>query len=77
MCKFEIMIDRYTVCQHRQWLQYTGKKVDCDLTTCRTSPRHQHPTTNCSCHSYVEDIELTRNVHATVCPSCRVAPRRA
>ncbi|KAJ7085439.1 hypothetical protein B0H15DRAFT_376077 [Mycena belliarum] len=71
MCKFEILIDRYTGCGHRQWLHYTGRKVDCDWTNCRTSPQHMHgKTKNCACPSYVEDIEITRTTHETVCSSC-------
>ncbi|KAJ6457617.1 hypothetical protein C8R45DRAFT_563470 [Mycena sanguinolenta] len=71
MCKHEILIDCYTVCQHREWLHYTGMKIDCDLSSCRTSPKHMHETQNCNCHAYVEDIEKTRNVHDTICPGCQ------
>ncbi|KAJ7028127.1 hypothetical protein C8F04DRAFT_69904 [Mycena alexandri] len=77
MCKHEVMIDRYTVCKHRQWLEYTGRKEDCDLPTCRTSPRHMHNTQNCACHAYVEDIEKTRSVHDTICPGCESIQRSA
>ncbi|KAJ7156217.1 hypothetical protein C8R46DRAFT_1226452 [Mycena filopes] len=71
MCKHEILIDRYTVCKHRHWLEYTGVKEDCDLPTCRTSPRHMHDTQDCACHAYVEDIEKTHAIIDTLCPMCQ------
>ncbi|KAJ7055604.1 hypothetical protein C8F01DRAFT_1087905 [Mycena amicta] len=92
MCKHEIIIDRYTLCglqstvlralifvkrKHREWLNYTGKKVDCDVPTCLTSPKHIHPGPSsqqgdCGCPQYVEDIEKLRTVHESLCSSCRM-----
>ncbi|KAJ7477897.1 hypothetical protein B0H11DRAFT_767093 [Mycena galericulata] len=72
------LVDRYIVCKHRQWLEYTGKKVECALPTCRTSPQHIHsPTQKCGCHAYVEDIEKTRNIHDTICPGCQELRRES
>ncbi|KAJ6615438.1 hypothetical protein B0H10DRAFT_1879968 [Mycena sp. CBHHK59/15] len=70
MCSYEVVTDRYTVCQHLVKIYATGNSTDCGYEGCKTSSAHKHKAPNCGCMTYQSDDVRIRNQFRTYCPTC-------
>ncbi|KAI0753679.1 hypothetical protein C8Q74DRAFT_1320184 [Fomes fomentarius] len=71
MCEHELIGDYYRGCGHFHGRYYSGERVDCRSSKCKTSSAHAHaPTVSCRCSAIVKDKNKPQNMFQGKHPDC-------